>query len=82
MQVEATDTAVTGMHGLQAVQQLTGFWLLLPCQALTNAVELLAHLSGDGQARGHVDAALGHLAQVGALAAELQAQKHGLSMVT
>jgi hypothetical protein len=70
------------MHGLQGAQQLTGFWLLLPHQGLTNAVELLAHLSGDGQARGHVDAALGHLAQVGALAAELQAKKHGQAWVT
>jgi hypothetical protein len=40
-------------------------------QRLTDFVKLLADLGGDGQAWRHVDAALGHLTQVGALAAQL-----------
>jgi hypothetical protein len=43
--------------------------------ALTDPVELLAHLSGDGQAGRHVHATLGHLAKVGTLATELQAAR-------
>jgi hypothetical protein len=39
---------------------------------LTDPVKLLADLSGDGQARGDVHTALGHLTQVGTLATQLQ----------
>lgn len=42
---------------------------------LTNPVKLLTDLGCDGQARGDVDPTLGHLTQVGTLAAQLHSSK-------
>jgi hypothetical protein len=47
-------------------------WRRRRAGGLTDAVELLAHVGRDGEARGDVDTEARHLTQVGALAAELR----------
>lgn len=44
--------------------------ILAKYQSLTNAVEVLAHLSCNGQAGRHIYTTPGHLAKVGTLATE------------